>query len=61
VRSLAAALLALACSGAASASSGLQPLLARWPKTLQLGVADEPGGATALRRVAPFGVVGRGP
>jgi hypothetical protein len=26
-----------------------------WPKTLQLGVADSPGGAAALRGFAPFG------
>jgi hypothetical protein len=40
--------------GAASAPS-LPPLPARWPQTLRLGVADEPGGAAALRKVAPFG------
>lgn len=47
--------LAVACAGGASASSSPPPLPARWPKTLQLGAADDPGGAAALRRVAPFG------
>jgi len=28
---------------------------ARWPRTLQLGLADSPGGAAALRASAPFG------
>jgi hypothetical protein len=49
---LAASLVSL--SGA-SASCGLPTLPARWPHTLQLGVADEAGGAAALRKVAPFG------
>src|SRR3982751_395973 len=47
--------LALVSVSDGSASSGLPPLPARWPHTLQLGVADEPGGAAALRKVAPFG------
>jgi hypothetical protein len=47
--------LTLECVSGAAASSGLPPLPARWPHTLQLGVADEPGGAAALRKVAPFG------
>src|SRR5262249_59439956 len=53
-RSVAAVLVALACAGGASAST-LPQLPAAWPKTLQLGVADDPGGAAALRRAAPFG------
>jgi hypothetical protein len=52
---LVAVVAALACAGGAGASSSLPPLPARWPRTLQLGVADDPGGAAALRRVAPFG------
>jgi hypothetical protein len=52
---LVAVVAALACVGGAGASSSLPPLPARWPRTLQLGVADDPGGAAALRRVAPFG------
>src|SRR5437868_12350412 len=46
---------ALACVGGAGAAPSLPPLPARWPHTLQLGMADEPGGAAALRKVAPFG------
>ncbi len=40
-------------AGAPHAS--LPPLPARWPASLQLGMADSPGGAPALRRAAPFG------
>jgi hypothetical protein len=56
-RCLATVLVLLGCVSSAGAAStpGLPPLPARWPHTLELGVADEPGGATALRRVAPFG------
>ena len=53
---VAAALFGAACFGAAaSGGSTLPPLPKGWPKTLQLGVADSPGGAAALRRAAPFG------
>src|SRR5438477_11624441 len=52
---LAAVAGALACVGGAGAAPSLPPLPARWPHTLQLGLADEPGGARALRKVAPFG------
>jgi hypothetical protein len=56
VRSLVAALVfAFVAAGGAAASSSLPPLPANWPKTLQFGMADEPGGAAALRRAAPFG------
>jgi hypothetical protein len=43
--------------GAAGArtTSPLPPLPPRWPRTLQIGPSDDPGGAAALRRVAPFG------
>ncbi|NUR75921.1 MAG: hypothetical protein HOQ28_06515 [Thermoleophilia bacterium] len=50
----AAALATLALAGSVGAPR-LPPLPARWPGTLQLGVADEPGGAAALHRAAPFG------
>ena len=40
---------------AGAASPSLPPLPAHWPATLQLGMADSPGGAPALRRAAPFG------
>src|SRR5438105_15764558 len=52
---LSAAAGALACAGGAGATPSLPPLPARWPHTLQLGLADEPGGAAALRKAAPFG------
>jgi hypothetical protein len=54
----AAAVLAFAVAPAGSAGTGaakLPPLPKGWPHTLQLGVADSPGGAAALRRSAPFG------
>src|SRR5712671_3404634 len=51
----AALALTLTCAHAAGASTSLPPLTARWPHTLQLGLADSAGGAAALRKVAPFG------
>ena len=39
----------------AAAQSGLPALPARWPSTLQLGLNDGPGGAAAMKGVAPFG------
>ena len=36
-------------------AAALPPVPARWPTTLQLGTADSPGGAAALRKDAPFG------
>jgi hypothetical protein len=47
--------LAVAGSGGTASTPKLPPLPATWPHTLQLGVADDPGGAAALRKVAPFG------
>jgi len=49
-----AALLSLRTGGqpAARAASNLPP---GWPATLQLGMADGPGGAAALKAIAPFG------
>src|SRR5437763_1541145 len=52
---LAAVAGALASVDGAGASPSLPPLPARWPHTLQLGMTDQPGGAAALRKVAPFG------
>src|SRR5262249_14838503 len=53
---LSTALLVLAMSGsAAGASSSLPALPAHWPTTLQIGMADDPGDAAALRKAAPFG------
>jgi hypothetical protein len=40
---------------AAPAAATLPPSPHGWPKTLQLGLVDGPGGAAALRRSAPFG------
>jgi hypothetical protein len=56
-RQVAALLVAICCAGSAGAAvdSTLPQLPKRWPRTLQLGVTDGPGGAAALRRVAPFG------
>jgi hypothetical protein len=50
------ALLVLAISGSAAGSpTSLPPLPARWPATLQIGMADDPGDASVLRKAAPFG------
>jgi hypothetical protein len=38
-----------------AAQSGLPGLPARWPSTLQLGLNDGPGGAAAMKGIAPFG------
>jgi len=41
---------------ASSAASAPVPHLpAQWPRTLQIGMTDEPDGAAALRAAAPFG------
>jgi len=40
---------------AAPASAALPPRPHGWPATLQIGLADSPGGAAALRASAPFG------
>jgi hypothetical protein len=45
----------LAGVAGAAHDSKLPPLPARWPRTLQIGMTDPPGGAAALRRAAPFG------
>jgi hypothetical protein len=39
----------------ASSAAALPPLPHGWPKTLQIGLSDSPGGAAALRSSAPFG------
>jgi hypothetical protein len=41
--------------GSPPQGSTLPALPARWPRTLQVGLTDGPGGAAALRRSAPFG------
>jgi hypothetical protein len=52
--SSATVLITLSLAGSAGAAK-LPPLPAKWPHSLQLGVADDPNGAAALRKVAPFG------
>ena len=50
--SLAAAALCTAAAGAALGHAATRP---RWPfRTLQIGLADQPGGAAALAGVAPM-------
>ena len=46
---------AVCASAAGAARSSLPPLPAHWPTTLQIGMADDPGDAKALRQAAPFG------
>jgi hypothetical protein len=46
----------VAVAGATARPPAAVPPLPRgWPRTLQIGMADSPGGAAALRRAAPFG------
>jgi hypothetical protein len=54
---LALSTLVLALAGVAGAAPGakLPPLPAAWPRALQIGMADDPGGAASLRREASFG------
>jgi hypothetical protein len=54
-RSLAALVGAAALATAPTALAKLPPLPHGWPKTLQIGLTDAPGGAAALRHIAPFG------
>lgn len=53
MRGLAMLVVFLVC--AAPAAVKLPPLPHGWPKTMQLGLTDAPGGAAALRASAPFG------
>jgi hypothetical protein len=39
----------------AAPAAALPPLPHGWPTTMQIGLADSPGGAAALRHSAPFG------
>jgi hypothetical protein len=58
LRSSSALLLAffvLATSAGATSTATLPPLPAHWPHTLQIGLSDDPGDASALRKTAPFG------
>jgi hypothetical protein len=42
------------CALLSTAAAAQAPLPAGWPARLELGVADSPGGAAALRATAPF-------
>ncbi|HEX7582851.1 MAG TPA: hypothetical protein VF321_07160, partial [Gaiellaceae bacterium] len=53
MRALVTLLVFLVC--AAPAAAKLPPLPHNWPKTMQIGLSDSPGGAAALRASAPFG------
>jgi hypothetical protein len=50
-------MLVLALAGVAGAPPGakLPPLPKAWPQALQIGMADDPGGAASLRRAGSFG------
>jgi hypothetical protein len=52
--SSATALITLVLVGS-TGTANLPPLPAKWPHGLRIGVADDPNGAAALRKVAPFG------
>ena len=52
MRRLLPLVLFLVCAAPAAA---LPPLPHGWPTMMQIGLADSPGGAAALRRSAPFG------
>ena len=49
------AVVAIALALAPAAAAKLPPVPHGWPKTLQIGLTDSPGGATALRKSAPLG------
>jgi hypothetical protein len=51
---LGAVVLVLAC--AVPASAALPPAPRGWPARVELGLADQPGGAAALRSAAPLGL-----
>jgi hypothetical protein len=56
LQAAAIAFVALICvAGAGAAAPKLPAAPVQWPHTLQIGVADDPRGAAALRRAAPFG------
>src|SRR6266849_1301279 len=44
-----------AAPSVAGAQTSLPPLPARWPSSVQLGMADGAGGASNMRATAPFG------
>jgi len=54
-RKPAAVLLFFVCLLVRPAAQALAPLPAGWPNRLELGMADSPGGAAAMKATAPFG------
>ena len=46
---------ALVCLLAQPAAQSMAPLPSGWPNRMELGMADSPGGAAAMRATAPFG------
>jgi len=54
-RKPAAVLLLFVCLLVRPAAQALAPLPAGWPNRLELGMADSPGGAAAMKATAPFG------
>ena len=46
---------ALLCLLARPAAQSMAPLPSGWPNRMELGMADSPGGAAAMRATAPFG------
>jgi hypothetical protein len=54
-RKPAAVLLFIVCLFVRPAAQALAPLPAGWPSRLELGMADSPGGAAAMKATAPFG------
>ena len=53
-RTPAAVLLLVVCLFARPTAQTLAPLPAGWPNRLELGMADTPGGAAAMKATAPF-------
>jgi hypothetical protein len=55
MRGVVTVLLLVGLAVAPAAAASLPPLPHGWPSTLQIGLTDNPGGASALRASAPFG------
>ncbi|HWB21980.1 MAG TPA: hypothetical protein VG652_03730 [Gaiellaceae bacterium] len=52
---IALAVVAALSTATAARAGTLPPLPTGWPQTLQIGMADDPGDAQALKKAAPFG------
>ncbi len=55
IRTLAAVFLCFVCLFARPDAQAVAPLPAGWPSRIELGMADSPGGAAAMKATAPFG------